>query len=296
MNRASVVSGAESGSRWAPGAAARGAAPPGRRISRPQPGALPAISALRLRWFTWYCRGYLRRHFHALRLSRAGEVSLSQDGPLVLYSNHASWWDPLLALVLKDALFPERPAYAPIDAGMLARYRVFRKLGFFGIDSDPRRGAVQFLRAAETILRDRRSLLLLTPQGRFADVRERPVRFRAGVGHLAARVPGAVFVPVAVEYVHWEERLPEILVRFGEPVRPDLRKPACFDPEGWLRLLEEKLILAQDSLAIESQRRCPADFHVLLRGRAGIAGVYDLWRRGSAWWRCEVFHPTHGDK
>ena len=33
----------------------------------------------------------------------------------------------------------------------------------------------------------------LTPEGAFSDPRERPLRFRAGLGHLARRVPEARF-------------------------------------------------------------------------------------------------------
>ena len=60
---------------------------------------LPAISPLLLRWFTWYCRGYVRRHFHSLRISINGLPPDATGYPVVLYTNHASWWDPLVGLV-----------------------------------------------------------------------------------------------------------------------------------------------------------------------------------------------------
>ena len=52
--------------------------------------------------------------------------------PLVLYTNHASWWDPLVGLIVKAEFFPDRTLFTPIDATMLERYKMFAKLGFFG--------------------------------------------------------------------------------------------------------------------------------------------------------------------
>ncbi len=172
----------------------------------------------------------------------------------------------------------------------------FRKLGFFGVEQGTRRGAIQFLRTAENILHDPNSLLVITPQGRFADVRERPVRFAAGLGHLATRVERAFFLPMATEFIFWEERLPEILVRFGEPVEVRKADAATFDANEWTKLFEQKMQATQDALAAEAQRRNPEDFHVVLRGGAGQGGIYDQWRSMKAKMRGEKFRKEHGAK
>ena len=262
----------------------------------PQSKALPRISPLLLNWFTWYSRRYIRHHFHSLRVSLAGLPPDSRGLPLVLYSNHASWWDALVCLVVKQEFFPGRTAFAPMDAAMLERYKIFRKFGFFGVAQGSRRGAIQFLRAAEAILKSRDNLLFVTPQSRFADVRERPVRFEAGLGHLAVRVESALFVPVVAEYVFWEERLPAILVRFGEPVEVRAGNRAGFDTKDWTTLFERKLTETQDALAVEAQRRNGNDFQMMLRGGAGQGGVYDWWRGLIAKLRGESFRKEHGNK
>ena len=257
---------------------------------------LPCISPLLLRWFTRYSRRYIQRHFHSLRVSMAGLPPDTRGLPLVLYTNHASWWDPLVCLVLKDEFFSDRPAFAPIDAAALERYQMFRKLGFFGVEQNSRRGAVQFLRTAGAILAGPNHLLALTPQSRFCDVRERPARFQAGLGHLATRFEHALFLPMATEFVFWEERLPEILVRFGEPVEVRRTHAAAFEPAYWTALFEEKMAATQDALAVESQRRWPEDFQIVLRGGAGQGGIYDWWRALRAKLRGENFTKEHGNK
>ena len=257
---------------------------------------VPVISRPLLRWFTWYARRYLRRHFHSLRISRAGLPAESCGLPLVLYSNHASWWDALVCLVVKQEFFPGRSAFAPMDAAMLDRYKMFGKFGFFGVSKNARHGAQQFLRTAKAILKSPGHVLFVTPQSRFADVRERPVRFEAGLGHLALRAEHALFVPVVAEYVFWEERLPEILVRFGEPVEVRAGCRAEFGEQEWTALFERKLTETQDALAVEAQRRHGHDFQIVLQGGAGQGGVYDWWRALKAKCRGESFCAQHGNK
>ena len=265
-------------------------------LGLPQSKTLPRISSLLLRWFTWYCRRYIRRHFHSLRVSLAGLPPDTRGLPLVIYANHASWWDPLVGLVLKDAFFADRTLYTPIDEAMLVRYRIFAKLGFFGVEQNNRKGAVQFLRTSEVILQYPTHVLAVTPQGRFADARERPVRFQPGLGHLASRTERAIFLPMVTEFVFWEERLPEILVRFGEPVEVRREHASAFTADYWTGLFEQKLEAAQEALSGEAQRRDPAAFDHLLRGGAGQGGIYDLWRGLKSKLRGEHFVKEHGRK
>ncbi|MEK7781869.1 MAG: lysophospholipid acyltransferase family protein [Verrucomicrobiota bacterium] len=259
-------------------------------------GTVPGASPLLLGWFTWYARRYLRRHFHSLRISRSGSAPGYRDQPLVIYSNHASWWDPLVCLVLKAHRFPERRAFTPIDAAALERYGILRRVGFFPVEQRSARGAVQFLRTSTAILQSPKNLLAITPQSRFADVRERPVHFEGGLGLLATRVDDAVFVPFAAEYVFWEERLPEILVRFGEAVVVKNKAAADKSAAEWTKLFETKMQENQDALAAEVQRRNPEDFQMVLRGGAGQGGVYDWWRSVVARVRGKSFQREHGQR
>ena len=112
------------------------------------------------------------------------------------------------------------------------------------------------------------------------------------LAHLARRSPSAIFVPMALEYVFWTERQPEALCRFGEPV--DAAAQPQLDLPGWSALLQERLTRTMDALAEDAMTRDPGRFRVLLRGRSGIGGVYDLWRRALAAMRHERFRPEHG--
>ncbi len=255
--------------------------------------AVPTISPWLLRWFLAYIRRYLRRHFRALRLASDGRPRVPDDVPLVVFLNHPSWWDPLVGLFLAYHLFPGRWTYAPMDRQSLQRYRIFARLGFFGIQPESTRSAREFLRMSEAILRRPERSLWITPQGAFCDPRQRPPGFQPGLAFLAAHLRGCVFLPLALEYAFREERFAEILVRFGEPVTTvdDLGR----DVDAWNNRLEAAMIRTQEALAEQVIRRRADDFEVLLTGRVGIGGFYDLGRRLRAAWRRETFRSQHGD-
>lgn len=251
----------------------------------------PPVSRRWLEWFSRYSGWHVRRHFHSLRLSRSSSPPAAPGAPLVVFVNHASWWDPLVCLLAHRRLFPGRAGFAPIDAEGLAKYPLLAKLGMFGVERGTRRGAAQFLRVADGILASGRRALWITPEGRFTDPRERPVRFEAGLGHLAARHPRAVFQPMAIEYVFWHESAPEILARLGEPI---LAGESSLGAAQWTARLEGAMAATQERLAAESMARDPALFEPLLSGAGGVGGVYDAWRRAKALLRGRRFEAGHG--
>jgi 1-acyl-sn-glycerol-3-phosphate acyltransferase len=248
-----------------------------------------------VRGFSRYSRRYVRKHFHSVLLSSAGGVPQAGRIPVVAYLNHASWWDPLICLELHNRFLSGRTGFAPIEAAALQQYPFFKRLGFFPVEAGSRRGALSFVRTAQEILGLRMAALWITPQGQFADARQRPAGFQSGLGHLAAHAERALFMPVAIEYVFWQERLPQVLVRFGEPVEFSSEHPLHGHARDCSELLERKLVAAQDALALESQLRDPSHFEQLLRGRSGVGFSYDAWRRLRAAWRGETFRPQHGD-
>lgn len=244
-----------------------------------------------VRWFTWYVRKYLRKNFHAVRL--ANDVPLAiPAGPIVVVLNHPSWWDPLLCVALAE-LFRGREHYAVIDSAALARYRIFERLGFFGVELGTAGGALNFLRTSRAILNEPGAMLWITAQGHFADPRDRPIRLQPGVGHLLHRLDGAAFVPLAIEYLFWGERYPEALARFGEPIL--IERGAEKSADDWLGQVTDALEKTMNELAQKALARDASQFHPLIAGKAGVGGFYDLWRRLRAFLHREKFQPAHGN-
>jgi 1-acyl-sn-glycerol-3-phosphate acyltransferase len=251
----------------------------------------PRVSAGMMKLFAAYSRGRVRRNFHGLRILKSGLPPGDPSRPLVIFLNHASWWDPLVCLLLSREFFPDHHSFAPIDSAALERYRFFKRLGFFGIEPQTQRGARTFLRTSHALLTSPRNALWLTPQGRFMDVRKRPLRLQAGIGALAAREPATIFLPLAIEYAFWTEPRPEILVAFGDPFLPG-DEPALSAAE-WTLTFTEALESVQDELATGSCRRDLSEWVTLNRGEPGVSGVYDGWRWLQARISGERFERQH---
>jgi 1-acyl-sn-glycerol-3-phosphate acyltransferase len=276
-----------------------------------------------MRGFRRYVHRYLRKHFHAVRLSNSSRDVPKGGEPILVVLNHPSWWDPLIGVVLteqfgnrggRDAEFSRRSGplrglraaanlptldeklgspdhFAAIDAVAVKRYAVFQRLGFVGVDTKSLRGAAEFLRIGKSILSHSNCIFWVTAQGRFTDVRERPLKLQSGVGHLAARLERGLVVPLALEYAFWNERTPEALARFGEPIAiPEHRG---LDGKQWMKVIEGALTHNLDELNAEAMTRDRAKFRVLLHGRTGIGGIYDRWRGLAAWLRGKRFDPSH---
>lgn len=241
---------------------------------------VPAISKPMLLFFRRIVRGYFRRHFHAVRMANAQRMRGS-EGPLIIYANHGSWWDPMVCVLLAGELMPKRKHYAPMDAAALEKYGILKKIGIFPVEMKSARGAVQFLRTGEEILKSG-GVLWVTPQGRFCDPRERPLEFKPGMAALAARVAASqgscTLLPMAIEYPFWDERLPETLLYLAEPVRVVAEESAESVQQRALKALEGALAEMQQRAIARS-----ADgFEVLSKGKLGTGGVYALGQRAKA--------------
>ena len=197
-------------------------------------GKLKSPSRRALGLFGLYLRWYLGRHFHAIRVANAGRIN-RQAAPLILFCNHASWWDPLTAILLAQTILPDRDHYAPMDEIALTHYSIFRPMGFFPVDNASARGAGQLLRAGAQVLARPGAVLWITPESQFQDVRKRPIVFRPGLGGLMMRTGRMTCVPIAIEYAFWNERLPEILVNVGEPL--EIADGTMEDARTWTNLL-----------------------------------------------------------
>ena len=171
----------------------------------------------------WFADGFLRynrwllgRRFAAVRVSGLGNLPLDSDAPVIVYLNHPAWWDPLMCAALVAASAPRHRHVALIDRAQLSG--VLERLGFVGIEPDSLSGARRLARIGEELREVPRAMLWLTPQGRFSDPRERPLGLRGGLARLAARLPAARLVPLAIEYPFLGGRRPEARLLLGEPL------------------------------------------------------------------------------
>ena len=233
-------------------------------------------SPMARRWFMRYACRLLRKQFASVRLMGASREALqgasSSDGPLIMAMNHASWWDPILGAALVSRFFADRPVLTPIDRDQLERFRFMRRLGMFGIDPAQRDALRQLTGfALARFEAEPRSLLCITPQGAFTDVRAQ-VRVRPGAAAVASQARGARVVLIACEYTFWQERRPEIFLRAAEAP-----SPANSSTGAWRRAIEQGMAANGAALAEAVIARDASAFEPMLAGAgAHVHPVYDV--------------------
>ncbi|HUE96506.1 MAG TPA: lysophospholipid acyltransferase family protein, partial [Longimicrobiaceae bacterium] len=274
-------------------------APTPDRASASASGLPPARSPRFFAFFARYLRRYLRRSFHRILLAEGSAPEASADRSTIVVLNHPSWHDPLLCGLLANELFPGRAHHAPIDAEALKRYPFLARLGLFGVDPTTRAGLRSFLRTTDAVLGQRGAMLWITAQGKFADVRERPLALMPGIAHAAARTSSVRVLPLALELAFWHERLPEALAAFGAEIeapgsRDGVGAPVR-DVEAWNRAITAALETTQDRLAGLSIERREEAFRVVLQGSRRTDAVFDAWRRLRGWITGRPYHSGHGD-
>ncbi|MEM9877854.1 MAG: lysophospholipid acyltransferase family protein [Pseudomonadota bacterium] len=256
---------------------------------RPE-GPIAERSEALFRFFAFIMTRQMRSAFRAIRILEPGLPQVPEHTPLMLYTNHPSWWDPAFFIVLSRMILPHRKAFGPMEAEALERYGFMRRIGVFGLDLETPRGAATFMRTATAILQQPKTCLWITAEGQFTDVRTRPVVLRPGASRVLARTPGALAVPTAFEYPFWKEKRPEALVGFGEPIAAT-QLPT--DREAANQILSHALEETQDRLAAASMAQDATQFRALAAGRRGVGGVFALWQRLSALATGQAYRPDH---
>ncbi|MFM9956834.1 MAG: lysophospholipid acyltransferase family protein [Phycisphaerales bacterium] len=278
------------------------------------PTLIPAKPDPRVtRVFVWYTRRLFAKKFFAVRLMPGSAECLHSlnryNGPAIIVMTHGSWWDPMTAILLHyhkwtNADDTPRPSAAPMDAAMLKRFGIFRKLGVFGIDPDsPASLEAMGAYMLERFAAEPRTSLWVTAQGHFHDPRT-PPRLRPGAAWLAARTPGVRVLCCAIEYAFWTDqraetfvRLEEVPVRGAEPSaredRPEREantgatahaggsnRASAPSTTDWLRAMQATMKSCTHELAEAVIARDPARFVPLMgAGSTRINPFYDLWQK-----------------
>jgi len=254
--------------------------------------AIAQRSSRVFRTFGWIFERTFRKGFHAARIVSTRAPVLPWGKRVVIYTNHASWWDGVTYVLLAKHLYPFHRVYTPVDADVFGKYGFIAKIGAFAVTQNSRRGALEFISGSKAVFSLEDGLLVVAAQGRFADPRERPLACGAGIAHLPDHVSDIVFIPLAIEYPFWLEKQPEMLLKFGQPV--DGNELAALPVRDRLAMLEGALAAQMDQLATLSIARDAQAFDIWLQGSMGVNPVYDAWRRLVSKVRGQDFNAGHG--
>ncbi len=168
------------------------------------------------RLFAVYNRNLIARRFDGLRV--AGLEFLRDRpcaAPLILYANHSSWWDGLVAFQIGRALALDQ--YAMMEERHLREYPFHRRLGAFSVVRENARASLLSIEYAGELLRGTSRVLWIFPQGVTLPNDARPLHLYTGAAHIIRQTGTAYVAPVAMRYEFLDDFRPEALVRIGVP-------------------------------------------------------------------------------
>lgn len=176
-------------------------------------------------------RGRLARSFEGVYVRGLTEArAIVRAHPVICISNHVSWWDALVALVLSEDVLAA-DGYALMDANNLARLPFFSLVGAIGVDRKSSMDGARAARHAATVLTKPGRLLWIFAQGRERAATLRPLAFEPGAASVARMVPAAKVLPVSFRYEPGPTPLPRLFIDFGDVMTSDV-SPATAEPEA----------------------------------------------------------------
>jgi 1-acyl-sn-glycerol-3-phosphate acyltransferase len=166
--------------------------------------------------FAVYNSNLIRRRFHSLRVSGLDFLTSGDKNlPLIIYANHSSWWDGLVAFQISREA--KLDSFLMMEEKQLRKLSLFRKLGAFSVVREKPREAVKSINYAAAILTQTTNRTVwIFPQGEILPNDIRPLRFYNGLAKIIEKVGNCSVVPVAIRFEFGGEFKPEIFVKIGE--------------------------------------------------------------------------------
>lgn len=178
------------------------------------------LEAKKSRWFekvfALYNRNLFKRRFHCLNVSGLEILrNRKKDVPLIIYANHSSWWDGLVAFEISRCA--DLDSYVMMEEKQLKKLFLFRKLGAFSVIREKPREAVKSLNYATKILTEAANRALwIFPQGEILPNDLRPLKFYNGLACIMEKLRNCYAVPVAMRYEFLSQYKPEIFFKVGD--------------------------------------------------------------------------------
>ena len=195
--------------------------------------------------FAVYNRNLIKRRFASLNISNLDVLqSFNHEFPLIIYANHSSWWDGLVAFQVSRTA--RLNSYVMMEEKHLKRFFLFRLLGAFSVVRENPREALKTIEYAAGLLTENSDKTLwIFPQGEILPNDRRPVIFYHGFSRIIAKTDKCFVLPLAIRYEFQGEYKPEIFVNIGnaEFIKPDenfnIKKRTKFFAENLTVVLDE---------------------------------------------------------
>jgi 1-acyl-sn-glycerol-3-phosphate acyltransferase len=144
---------------------------------------------------------------------------LPVDRPVVLVSNHTTFWDPFVLREMHRLFRPRAPIRTIMLERELSARPFFRSIGVIGLDPSSAGGVRRMLRSLERAVSQRRdSVITYFPQGRIWPSWRRPLGFQRGIEMVLRRLAPLTILPIGLHLESLASPSPSIFALAGDPI------------------------------------------------------------------------------
>ena len=166
-------------------------------------------------FFRHYADKSIRRHFHKVVVNGTMNVN---NHPVMLLSNHISWWDGFWALYL-NSHYLKKKFHFMMDEKELSKRWLFSYIGGFSIARN--KTLFQTLNYCSGLLENNDNLVLIYPQGKLYSSHQKEVSFLKGIERI--KIGEHVKVLLLVQLTdYFENRKPTLYLYLKEADAEDL--------------------------------------------------------------------------
>lgn len=126
----------------------------------------------------------------------------SENGlPILMLSNHFSWWDGFIQYRLNRTLF-NRKLYVMMLEEQLRKNMILNKCGCFSVRKNSR-SIIETLDYCIDIVKERGNMLLIFPQGEIQSMHTERIQFESGLGYLLKHIENDINIVFNVNLVDY---------------------------------------------------------------------------------------------
>jgi hypothetical protein len=149
-------------------------------------------------FFQVYNNFILKKHFKEIRF--IGEID-DLNRPILLISNHISWWDGFWHEYFNIKYFKRKYHFMMLEE-QLRRHWFLNYCGGFSVRKKSR-SIIESINYTVEILKDNRNMVLIFPQGEIQSMQNKTIVFENGIEHILNKVENPIqicFVANLVDY------------------------------------------------------------------------------------------------
>jgi len=161
-------------------------------------------------FFKYYSKFKLENHFNTIRF--LGDIE-DLNQPILIISNHFSWWDGFIQLQLNNK-FLKRKFHVMMLEEQLNKFMILNKGGAFSVQKNSR-DIINSLNYSVEVLSDKNNLLLMFPQGEIQSLYTDNYVFGNGLSYLLKNKKTAIQLIFNINLVdYFSESKPTLSIYF----------------------------------------------------------------------------------